>query len=267
MTNRRRALAGLVTVATLGLAIAGCGTDNSGGDSPSPTPADPKQALVASVKALADGNFKFTITDHESTGSGFVHAPSKSAQLEAKSKSDDVEFSIGFITIDKDRWIKLDLGAEINALAKIPDSWMHIDPAKLKDSEMVEEMDIDFANPEEVDPAGAAEIFKGLVTAEQTGDGAYSGTVDLSKATDAGVVDETIVSDLADKAKAIPFTAALDGDGRLTKLTLDIPAAGDVPAHKVEVTYSDFGSASAAEKPPANQTREAPASAYEMLNS
>lgn len=275
MNRRRWALAGLAMIASLSLATTGCANEdgnsdnnsNDTGTTTSAAPADAKQALADSVKALAEGNFKFTLADSESTGSGSVHAPSKSAQMEAKSRPGEGEFSLGFVTVDQDRWIKLDLGAELNTALKVPTKWMHIDPGKVTDSQMLKEMSVEFGNAEKVDPVGSGIILKNLLTAERTGDGAYSGTVDLSKATDAGLVDEDVVTKLADKAKAIPFTATVDGQGRLTKLTLDIPAAGEVTAHKLEATYSDYGSATEAQKPPAGQTLEAPASAYQMLNS
>jgi hypothetical protein len=79
-------------------------------------------------------------------------------------------------------------------------------------------------------------------------------------------VDEEIVGKLGDKAKTIPFTATVDGQGRLTKLSLEMPAAGDTPPHKVEVKFTDYGSATAVQKPPAGQTQDAPATAYEFLN-
>jgi hypothetical protein len=274
MNRRRWALAGLAMIASLGLATAGC-ADSDNSEEPRDTatvtstaPVDAKQALADSVKVLAEGNFKFTLADSESTGSGSVHAPSKSAQLQAKAKSaGEGEFGLGFVIADQDRWIKLDLGPELNDALKLPKKWMHIDPAKVTDSELLKEMSIEFGNAEKVDPVGSAIILRSLVTAERTGDGAYSGTVDLTKATDAGLVDEDDVGKLADKAKAIPFTATVDGQGRLTKLTMQIPAVGAVAAHELEATYSDYGNATAAQKPPAGETQEPPASVYEVLNS
>jgi hypothetical protein len=273
MNRRRWALAGLAMIASLSLATTGCANEdgnsdnnsNDTGTTASTAPADAKQALADSVKALAEGNFKFTLADSESTGSGSVHAPSKSARLTAKPKEGEGE--MGFVILDQDRWLKLDLGPELNSALKLPNKWMHIDPTKVTDSELLKEMSIEFGSAEKVDPVGSAIILNSLVTAERTGDGAYSGTVDLTKATDAGLVDEDDIDKLADKAKAIPFTAAVDGQGRLTKLTLEIPAAGAVTAHQLEATYSEYGNATAAQKPPAGQTQEAPASAYEVLNS
>jgi len=272
MNRRRWALAGLAMIASLGLATAGCADNSDSSDDTatvtSATPVDAKQALADSVKALAEGNFKFTLADSESTGSGSVHEPSKSAELQAKAKSGaEGEFGLGFVIVDQDRWIKLDLGPEINAALKLPKKWMHIDQTKVTDSELLKEMSIEFGNAEKVDPVGSAIILKSVVTAQRTGEGAYSGTVDLTKATDAGLVDEDDVSKLSDKAKAVPFTATVDGQGRLTKLTVDVPAAGAVAAHQLEATYSDYGAATAAHEPPAGQTQEAPASAYEVLNS
>jgi hypothetical protein len=275
MNRRRWALAGIAMMASLSLATAGCANEDGSSDNnstdtgttTSTAPADAKQALVDSVKALAEGNFKFTLADDESTGSGSVHAPSKSAQLTAKPKSGEGEGEINFVIVDQDRWLKLNLGSQLNAALKLPKKWMHIDPTKVEDSELLKEMSIEFGSAEKVDPVGSAIILNSLVSAERAGDGAYSGTVDLTKATDAGLVDEDDIDKLADKAKTIPFTATVDGQGRLTKLTLEIPAAGDAAAHQLEATYSEYGNATAARKPPASQTQEPPASVYEVLNS
>lgn len=274
MHRRRWVVAGLGMITSLALATAACADDspsstgsNGTAAGTSAAPVDARQALIDSVKALADGNFKFTIADHESTVVGSVHQPSKSAQMEITIKDGDAEGKVGFIIVGQDRWIKMDFGSEIGELVKLPSEWMHIDPAKVTDSQTLEELTIDFSDADEIDPGGSALILGALVDVEQTGDGAYSGTVDLTKATDAGMVDEEIVTKLGDRGKAIPFTATLDGQGRLTRLTLDIPAAGDVAPYKLEVTYSDYGSAAAAQKPPADQTREAPEIAYDMLNS
>jgi hypothetical protein len=273
MRKHRRSIVGMALLAALGLAIAGCGgtegsdgSDGPGGTDTAAVSADPKQALADSVKAIAEGNFKFTGVDHESTMSGSVHAPSKSAQMQGKATGDEA-FEIGAIIIDQDRWIKMKFGPELAALIQVPDKWLHLDPAKVTNAELLKEMSVEFGNAEKTDPAGAGLILDAVVTAEKAGDGEYTGTVDLTKATDAGMLTEDVVTDLADKAKAVPFTASLDGQGRLTRLTLDMPAAGEVAAHKAEVKYSDYGAATAAKEPPSGEAQEAPARLYELLNS
>jgi hypothetical protein len=266
--TRCLAITGLAIVAILGLATGCGGSGDSGGTGSSPAAAaDPKQALVNSVNGLREGNFTFTIADQNSTGSASIHAPSKSAEINMTLKMDtSTEGTFAVVIIDQERWMKLDFGPQVNAMLKLPKGWMHIDPAKITDSELMKELSVNFGT-DDTDPLDSGTIFKALVTAEQTGAGAYSGTVDLTQAKDAGMLDEDVLTALGDKAKAIPFTATLDGQGRLTKLSLDMPAAGEWAAHKVEVAYADYGSATAAKKPPADQVKEAPAAAYELLNS
>lgn len=276
MRTRPWATAGIALVASLALATAGCGNsgsnDDTGGDSGTSTkqeiPADPKQALAESTKGIAEGNFTFTISDYESAGKGSVHKPSNSAELSMESKPGaEVDMTAGFVITAKDKWVKFAINdPEMAALIKLPDTWQHIDPAKITDKEALKELAIDFADPNSIDPAGAPAIVKAIVNVEETGEGAYQGTVDLTKAKDAGMVDADVVSKLGAKAKAVPFTAQLDEQGRLTKLTVNVPAAGKVKAHKLEATYADYGSADAAKKP-AGETDEASDAIYEILNS
>jgi hypothetical protein len=273
--TRPWATAGIALVASLALATAGCGNsgnndDGAGGTTSSPTAAvaaDPKQALADSVKGIAEGNFTFTISDYESTGQGSVHSPSKSGQATMKSKpSSEVDMTLGFVILKQDRWVKFTINdPELAKAVKLPKTWQHIDPAKIKDKDALKDLSIDFDDPNSIDPAGAPLIVKAIVDAEQTGEGAYKGTVDLTKAKDAGMVDTEVIGKLGAKAKAVPFTATLDDQGRLTKLVINVPAAGDVKAHKLEATYADYGGASAAKKP--SGAIEASSMVYEIINS
>lgn len=271
MRTRPWATAGIALVASIALATAGCGNsgndDNGGGDAP----ADPKQALTASVQGIADGNFTFTLADHESAGHGSLHAESKSAEITAETAPgtpEDESFEFAFVIVDKDRWMKMSFGdPTVAELLKLPKGWQHIDPTKITDEDTKKDLAVEFGNAEKSDPAGAAIIIsKGLVTAEESGEGAYTGTVDLTKAKDAGMVNGEVLSALGTKASSLPFTAKLDGEGRLTEFIVDVPAAGKFKAHKLKATY-EYGVAKAAKKPPAGQTKEAPAATYELLNS
>jgi hypothetical protein len=47
---------------------------------------------------------------------------------------------------------------------------------------------------------------------------------------------------------------------------LQLPAAGQTAAQEIKMTYSDYGSATAAQKPPADQVVEAPAELYSLFN-
>ncbi len=59
--------------------------------------------------------------------------------------------------------------------------------------------------------------------------------------------------------------ATLDGQGRITKIVVKIPALGVVPAADLTTTYSNWGTKVDATAPPANQTVEAPALVYTFL--
>jgi hypothetical protein len=268
VTTRRWVVAGLAVVAAAGMATAACGTksDDTGTSTstPSPTPAAPKDVLVASAAELGKQSFTFTIKDADATGQGTVDPTKKSGQIKAdfSDATSGVKFTLDLIVVAQDSYLKLDFGA-----LKVPglppkDKWQHLDRSKLKDPG---DLDIDIG--EKADPAGAADIFNGIVSAQSAGDRRYTGTVDLTKATDADLVDEDIVKELGDAAKAVPFEATVDDKGRLATLKIEIPASGKVKAQTWQVTYGAYGAAPTIEKPPAAQVQEAPQSLYDLLNS
>jgi hypothetical protein len=266
VTTRRLALVGAAALA-LGLGLVGCGTD-SGTDTPAAaeqtTPADPKMALVSSVKEIDKGNFKFTMTGDGLTGTGQVHQPSRSAQMDLKVEAEGFSMGINLVFIEPDSYVKLDLG-DLGDLAGVPGmaelasgKWMHLDQSKVKG---LDELSVDF---NDIDPAGAEKILAGIGTVEKTGDGVYKGTIDVSKVKGSDMFDDELIKTLGGTA-TVPFEAKVDGEGRLTSLTIDVPAAGDTRAHKLQITY-DYSSAAATQKPPAKDVVEAPAEAYEIFS-
>ena len=265
------------------LAVVGCGTTDhtdkssadkttSGGQrttspttSPTPTiPADPKEALVASVKELALGNFRFTSKDVDSSYSGQIHLPSHTAAVTVKATDASIplDLTMDGILTQQESWFKITMSnAQVAAAMSIPtDKWLHIDPAKLNDRS---DGSLDFTSPDTVDPGDSTEIVRSLVTAQQTGPGRYSGTTDLSQLKKGDLIDDETVTALADKAKALPFTAVLDDKGRLTSMAVEVPAAGENPAFTATVTYSDFGAAAQTQLPA--QAEEAPEAFYQAF--
>ncbi|MEH1015387.1 hypothetical protein V6U90_20010 [Micromonospora sp. CPCC 206060] len=273
MKIRRWSLAGLATVVLFTPALAACGgsegTEGSGGAaSPaaaSPTAAaDPKQVLRASTSEIKKGNFRFTITGDGTTGAGQVHQPSKSARYTLKTEGAEFSATMDNIYVEPSSWVKLEFGGALADAMKNPKldgKYQHLDQSKVKKQKG---LGFDW---NDIDPAGSDLILKGIVDVEAAGEGAYAGTVDITGATEAGLLDEEIIKALGTKGAALPFTATVDKQGRLTALTIDLPAAGESKAHQVKVTYSDYGAATKVEQPPAAQVVEAPASTYEMLNS
>lgn len=268
--NIRRWSLGLLAATLLVPGLAACKSDAAepaAGTSPSAPviPADPKEALLASTKELGKGDFTFTLAGAEMTGGGLVHKPSNSAQFSMKfgDASQDMSIEMDLIYIDSDSWVKMDLGGAmagaIPGAAKNKGKYQHLDKTKV---EGIKDLQLD---PESLDPVDSELLVKGVTDVQKTGEGAYSGKIDISAATESVALDEDVVKALGAQAKALPFTAKLDPQGRLTELAISVPAAGETAAHEIKVGYTGYGTGAGAQKPPADKVVEAPAETYEMF--
>ncbi|MFI7575192.1 hypothetical protein [Micromonospora sp. NPDC049497] len=262
--NIRRWTVGVLAAALFVPGLAACNSESAEPTAAaSSAPADPKEALRASTKELAAGNFTFTMAGDGLTGKGLVHKPSNSVQFDmAFDDGSGSSMAMEMVMIEKDSWVRIDFGElaeSVPQFAKLKDKFQHIDQSKIKDSDALA---VDLENP---DPAGAEELFKAVTDVQKTGENTYTGKLDASGVTDAGAIDSDLVKALGDQAKALPFTAKLDDQGRLVELAIPVPAAGETKAHEIKVTYADYGKATAAQKPPADKVIEASPETYEMF--
>ncbi|MGN9774286.1 hypothetical protein ACTMS0_00680 [Micromonospora sp. H33] len=276
----RRLSAGLVAAALFAPGLAACNADGTpqAGSSATPTttasgsapatgvPGDAKQALLDSTREISNGNFRFTMSGGGSTAEGQVHEPSQSAQMKVVlgKPTDDLSMTLDLIHIKPDSWVKLDLGgrtaSSVPGVQKLNlGKYQHLDQTRIQGNR---NLGFDF---DQVDPAGSAVLTQGVTEVRKTGEGAYAGTLDVSKAADAGSVDPAVITALGPQARTVPFTAKLDPQGRLSELVLQIPAAGQSAAQEIRITYSDYGSATPAQQPPAGQVVEAPAEFYNLF--
>ncbi|MFG1952204.1 hypothetical protein [Micromonospora sp. NPDC048830] len=270
--NIRRWSVGLLAAALFvpGLAACASGDAEPASDSRSAAPAvpaDPKEALLASTKEISKGNFAFTIGGGELTGSGKVHAPSKSAEMKmaADGGSDGISMDMHLVFIDTESWVKLEftgpMADAVPGAKAMKGKYQHVDRTKAQD---IEDLKFDLAD---VDPAGSEALMKAVTDVRKTGEGAYAGTLDATKTTGSDLLDADTIKGLADKAGAVPFTAKLDAQGRLVEFAVQVPASGDSKAQDLSVTYADYGAVTAVQQPPADQVVEASDQVYEMFKS
>ncbi|MEV1285635.1 hypothetical protein [Micromonospora sp. NPDC049679] len=254
MHTRRLTTTGLGLVAALSIGVAGCaaptGTPGAGA-SGSATPSTSSSASNSASNSAADeltaaaqklNNDTVTVA-MEMTGlkaNGSLDPVRNRATMTMNLATNGKPVTTEIIAVDKDAYVKL------TGMPNVQNKWMHVDAAKLAGG--------NFDIMPQGDPAGASKMIKGMADVERTGEGSFRGTLDLTKAP---TINTAAIAALGDKAKAVPFTAAVDGQGRLTRLTVDLttiaPALGTL-----NTTYSNFGAPVTATKPAAAETVEAP---------
>jgi hypothetical protein len=271
---RTARVAGCAAVlAAVALATGACGTAADGqtsgtpaaspaGSAPSPSTRAPRDILLAAAPDGSQGSFRFAIADAEATGSGVVDADAERMQMITEFKDPDLDLAvkISFLLVGQESWMKVSFSKRLPGLPRLPKKWLHLDRAKISSDDG---LPLSFDDP---DPASAATILAASADVTESGAGRYRGTVDLTAAADAEVVDKKTLAALGVAAKRVPFEAVVDARGRLTSLVVDVPAAGGAPAFRRTATYRDYGAATAPAPPSAAQSQEAPAAAYEMLN-
>jgi hypothetical protein len=255
--NRRLASIGLALVAALGLGVAGCSSTstNGAGASPSATSEapDPRVVLKQAAAELARTSFKLDMTAGPVTAHGVFDPSNKQGDMTMTVSAQGAKLDIGSRLIGGDMWLK------IKGIPNMPDKWLHIDTAKLP---------ADFSlgiKPGQADPVGADKLVNALSDVKAAGNDTYTGTLDLTKAAGSGVADENTLKVLGDKAKAVPFEAGVDGQGRLKAIKMDL---GEIGGQRmlVNATYSDFGVTVSVTAPAAGEVMEAPDSVYQILN-
>ena len=268
MTARLAGLFG-AALAVSAVTLAGCGAAASSTPdaSPrtSPSPKAPKDVLLAGVPDAKTGAYHFSVKDPDGTFAGIVDAGKKTVSLGITEKESNPTFTLDmkFLIIDQKSWTRIKFTpADLAGLPRLPQKWMLLDPSKIKDK-----ADSPLAyGDDESDPAYTHEILENADQVKQTGT-TFSGVTDLTLTGVEDIVDDATLKALGAKAKAVPFTAAVDARGRLTKLTVRIPAAGKTKAHTYAAAYDGYGTTATPEAPAAGeQTKTVPA-VYDMLNS
>jgi hypothetical protein len=265
MSARKAQLAGLAAI--LALTTAGCGlASDRNGDTPaaapaSTTPLDPKLKLIDAVPDERDAAYRFDVAGAETPTSGVLDAPHKAALIKIVQHETGVGFSLTMTTlmVDKQTWLKMAFTpAGLAGLPKVPKNWQLLDAAKVKDKSMI-------GYDGSTDPGYAQLLVQKATGVKETSPGHFTGTTDLTQATEAEIVDAPTLAKLGAKAKAVPFTASIDAKGNLTSLIAKIPAAGGVKARTYSVEYDGFGTTAALAAPAAGEQQKATSVVYQLM--
>jgi hypothetical protein len=266
MNVRKVRLAGLGALLAVGVVTAGgCGVADAAREAVSPAPAGPRERLLEALPDTGTGAFRFIVKGGTQPMTGVLDASKKSYRLEVDEKDADLGFTLTmkFLVVREKAWIKVDFsGTEgLTGLPELPKKWMLVDPARIEDAE-----DAPLSYDDETDPGEAGAVLRAIVDVRETGTGTYEGTTDLTRQGEAGIVTDTTLKALGERAKAVPFEATVDAQGRLTRTVVKIPAAGKAKAARYEVVYDGYGSTEPPAEPAPADQQKAPKAAYEMLN-
>jgi hypothetical protein len=265
MRTRRLTGLGLATTAAVTLAVAGCSADGStpgaGTSSAGPSvaassgAADPAaaSALASATAALGTTSFKITMT----SGPGFkltgnVDAPGNKGTGTVDITGPNTDIQIKTLLVVQDLYV------QIPGVTKAG-TWTHVDVSRLPEGANVG------LRPGQIDPANTAKVLTSTTDVQQVDSRSFKGTLDLTKVAGITGIDKTTVDTWGASAQKVPFTAGLDEQGRLSALTIQLPAVNGQQSQPLEVLYTDYGSTVTADRPAAAELTEAPDSLYTSL--
>ena len=181
---------------------------------------------------------------------GDTPAPTAAATAGATDPAAAKELTAAATKLGDDMYMRF-TGGLANVMGK---KWMHLDAADLKAGS-------NFAVLPQDDPTGAQSLAKAVTQVAKQGD-TYTGVIDITKAPS---LNKDSLKALGAKSNTVPFTAKVDGSGRLVEMNVDMSAIAPT-AGTMKTTYSDFGTKVKVSKPPADQVTEPPKELAGLLN-
>ena len=264
MRTRRVTVPAVGVMAAVAFAVSGCSADDTatpGGTAGTPAPsassaaADPAaaSALGTAAAALDNTSFKMTLTAGSSLKVvGTIDAPNNRGTASLTATGTNTELVV------QTRLDGQDLYVQVPGITKAG-TWTRIDVSRLPEGANVG------LRPDQIDPVNTAQLLSSTTDVRQTGSRSYAGTVDLTKVAGVTGVDKVTVDSYGAAAQKVPFTAGLDEQGRLSELTIQLPAVNGQQAQPLEVLYTDYGIAVGDLKPDPATVVEAPADLYTSL--
>jgi hypothetical protein len=259
---------GLVTTATVALAVAGCDNNTtatpagSAGATPatgssSAAAADPAavSALSAATAKLDQTSFKITVT----SGSGFkltgaIDAPHGVGTADVAATGPNASVTIKTLLVDQDLYV------QVPGITKTG-TWTHVDGSRLPADASIG------LRPGQIDPVNTANLLSSTTDVHSTGSNSFAGNLDLTKAAGLAGITKVTIDGYGQAASQVPFTAGLDAQGQLQELMINLPAVNGQKAEPIDALYSDYGAPVNVQRPAASEVTEAPDSVYKALGS
>jgi hypothetical protein len=254
-------------MAAVALAVSGCAADGDaapGASAPATAapsasgdvgPADPAAAaaLASATSALGTTSFKITVTSGPGLKLvGLMDAPNSTGTGTLTSSSQNTEIEVKTLIVGQDLYL------QVPGITK-GSTWTHVDVSRLPEGANVG------LRPGQIDPANTSQLLTSTTDVQQVDSRSYKGTLDLTKAAGVAGLDQASIKTWGDQAQDVPFTAGLDEQGRLSALTIQLPAVNGQQSQPLEILYTDYGTKVDAKKPAAAEITEAPDSLYSSL--
>lgn len=262
MKRSRLVVTGVAVLATL--LFAGACVNKAPTPSASQNLKPAMQVLTEAADKTKGQSFKYTLVYGEVlTGSGTRDDKGNATRdVTVTTGANGLSIGAKIMNIIGDRiFAKLDLGsfgALVPGLANVGSRWMVVNPSKLPASSLS-------ASLVPTSTSSTVDLFvSGVVTAENVSATEVKGTVDLAKAAPVALPASELAK-LTAEQKIVAFTATLDGQGRIIRTVVNLPAVAGYPAAPLTTAYSDFASVITITVPPETESVDAPEAIYLLL--
>ncbi len=272
MKTRMKQAYGVGVLVALALGMGACqiGTNTATASNPanpsspspsaSPSPLAPADALTAAVNKLATASYNVKGTGGDLSATGAVNTTAKTAFLNLSTPIGSGQtLKMDTVLIDGAIYLKMDAGIANSSMHLNPKAWMLIDPAKVHEDVALPLDTADLTDPLDIDG-----LNQGVISVTRTDPTHYAGTIDLTQTGGVSSPDPDDLTKAGAKAKAVPFTATLDSQGRL--VTFSVNGAKISKALQFGLVFSHYGAATAAVKPAAKSIVKASSSIYSLIN-
>jgi hypothetical protein len=251
-TLMKRILAGGAALFALAVPLSACdGTTDSTPDaratptapsvSPSPKPAE---RLAKAVAATDGQNLSYTLVVKGETATVSYDTATKGTSMVSGTGARQFE-------------VRLFPGTFFLQNPLKPGAFFRIDVSKLN-------VDSEFRALE--DPFFARQFLSTATTVTSDASGAVSGTIDLTRVTGtARTAADYFARTAGDRTTALPFTATMDGQGRLATFTATFPGADDGKDLVWDLKVVEIGGTVSVQQPAGTTVTPLPASEYKDL--